>query len=180
MLLYTIQVLDTSDPVRPIQFDTNSTCLKYSAMLQLLHKHYALCPELRNSSKGDSNWGAVERTKMSRASKQQQRRFELGRRGANENVPSFETAAKEIRTGAPWRERKCPELRISSKGDSNWGAVERTKMSRASKQQQRRFELGRRGENENVPSFESAAKGIRIRALSFQSPAFYRCATALH
>ena len=35
------------------------------------------------------------------------------------------------------------------------------------------------GENKNTRSFEIAAMMIRIQAVSFESPAFYRCATAL-
>ena len=35
-------------------------------------------------------------------------------------------------------------------------------------------------ENEKCPIFETVAKGIRTRALSIASPAFYHWATALH
>ena len=138
------------------------------------------CPSFETAAKGYSNWGAVERTKMSKLRNGSKGLFEMGRRGKNENVQASKRQQRVIRTGASWRERKCPSFETAAKGYSKWGAVERTNMSKLRNSSKGLFELGRRGENEHVqaskrrqrvirtgaswrqqkfPSFETAAKG---------------------
>ena len=108
------------------------------------------CPSFETAAKGYSNWGAVERTNMSKLRNSSKGLFELGRRGENEHVQASKRRQRVIRTGAPWRERKCPNFETAAKGYSNWGAVERTKMSKLRISGKGLFELGCRGENEYV------------------------------
>ena len=108
------------------------------------------CPSFETAAKGYSNWGAVERTNMSKLRNSSKGLFELGRRGENEHVQASKRRQRVIRTGAPWRERKCPNFETAAKGYSNWGAVERTKMSKLQISGKGLFELGCRGENEYV------------------------------
>ena len=119
------------------------------------------CPSFETAAKGYSKWGAVERTKMSKLRNGSKVLFELGHRGENENVQASKRQQRVIRNGAPWKERKCPSFETAAKGYSNWGIVERTKMSKLRNGGKGLFELGRRGENENVQTSNQRQRVIR-------------------